>query len=286
MSGPLVCGVDFSDHSKRALAWARLLADRLARPLVVVHAVEPLLADAARVTYGREALDEAIAPELRAFVGEGPELQVGVGDPARVLHGAALAKGAAMIVVGTQGLGRASRMWFGSTTMQLLRESTIPILGVPPRAPDAPVLSRLVVGTDFSPAADAALAVARDVAHGVLPITCLHVVPTPPAHMRWNDVVAAATDAAVRAARQRLGVAPTGAPADPAFACDVRTGDAAEVLIEAAAGQGALIVVGLGSDEPARRPGTTAYRVISGSDAPVLAVPAVPPATTPAGAPA
>jgi len=67
MTGPVVCGIDFSDHSRRALAWARLLADRLGQPLVVVHAVEPVLAEAARLTYGPDALKASIEPELRTF---------------------------------------------------------------------------------------------------------------------------------------------------------------------------------------------------------------------------
>ena len=47
-AGPLVCGVDFSPESRRALLYSSALAARLGCRLHVVSAVEPLLAEAAR----------------------------------------------------------------------------------------------------------------------------------------------------------------------------------------------------------------------------------------------
>lgn len=271
MPRPIVCGIDFSEHSRRALAWARFLADRSGAPLVIVHAVEPVLAEAAKVTYGPDALRASIDPDLRTFAGpmapEGTRWHVGVGQPWQVLHGAALAHDAALMVVGTQGLGRAARVWFGSTTMRLLREAAVPVLCIPPKAPDMPRLTALVVGTDFSEASTAAVSTA--VALGAawsLPVTCVHVVPAVAAHARWNDVVRDAEAEAVRAARARM--------ADSAdVTTDVRTGDAAEVMIQAGAGGDVLLVVGLGGADTGQRPGTTAYRLASGAEAPVLGVP-------------
>ncbi len=272
MAGPIICGVDFSEHSRRALAWARLFARALQQPLVVVHVVETVLAEAARITYGTDALEDSITPELRAFVDPDDQttLEVAAGSPAGAVHGAALAHRASMIVVGTQGLGRAGRLWFGSTTLGLLRESTIPVLGVPPRATDDVTVSRIIVGTDFSEPSARAVASARDLSTVLgVPVTCLHVVKTPAAHLRWNDAVANITDAAVQTARRRI----TEAIGAPDITAEVRTGDPAEVLIGEAESRDALIVVGLGGANPHQRPGTTAYRVLSGADAPVLAVP-------------
>lgn len=275
MTGPLVCGVDFSDDSRRALTWARWLAAALHQPLIIVHAVEPMLAEAAKVTYGPDALTASITPELRTFVAprDGESVQVGVGEPAGVLTGTALAHGASLLVVGTQGLGRAARMWFGSTTMRLLRETTVPVLGVPPRATDTPAVDDVIVGTDFSTASTEAVRAAVDLAAAcAATVTCLHVVPTVSAHARWNDIVAGAAAAAVQSARRRLADAVVDLPAG-SLTTDVRTGDAAETLITAADGRDAIIVLGLGSADPGLRPGTTAYRVLSGADAPVLGVP-------------
>ncbi|MBM3751360.1 MAG: universal stress protein [Acidimicrobiia bacterium] len=274
MIGPVVCGIDFSAQSRRALAWARLLADRLEQPLVVVHAVEPVLADAARLTYGPDALQASIDPELKTFAGSAAAFHIGVGDPASVINGAALARNASMVVVGTQGHGRAARVWFGSTTMRLLRETTIPVLCVPPTTTDVPEVAALVVGTDFSDASSGALetAVALGSRCGV-PVTCLHVVPTVSAYSRWNDLVKGAEDAAVRSARRRMADATAALTAVDAVTTDVRTGDAAEVLLDAARQRGTLIVVGLGGANTDQRPGTTAYRLASGAETPVLGVP-------------
>jgi len=279
MTGPVVCGIDFSDHSRRALEWARLLSERLVRPLLIVHAVEPVLAEAAKITYGPDALRQSIEPELRTFVspvvGADVPLHIGVGDPASVLGGAAMAHNASLLVVGTQGLGRAARVWFGSTTLRLLRDTTIPILGVPPGASGTPTLASLVVGTDFSEASTAALqsAIALGARCGV-PVTCIHTVPTVAAHARWNTEIKRAEDAAVRAARAQIETTMAGLAPGTSVTADVRTGDAADVLVDASATPGTVIVVGLGGAQTTQRPGTTAYRVLSTAASPVLGVPA------------
>src|SRR5690349_13249811 len=140
MTGPVVCGVDFSEDSRRALRWADFMARRLAQPLIVIHAVEPLLASAARMQYGEDAVESTLLPELKQFVSDTigeqshARLQFGVGEPAGVVRGTALSASASVIVLGTQGLGQAGRLWFGSTTTRVLRETTKPVLAVPPRA--------------------------------------------------------------------------------------------------------------------------------------------------------
>lgn len=277
MTGPVVCGIDFSDHSRRALAWARFWASSLRQPLIVVHAVEPVLAEAAKVTYGPTALQDAIEPELRTFLGRDnahASVHIGVGEPASVLSGAALANRASVLVVGTQGLGRAARMWFGSTTMHLLQETTVPLLAVPPRASDTPALSGLVVGTDFSQASQTAIATALEIGAGFdVPVTCLHVVRTVPAHTRWNELVQRGVDQAVQDGRRQLADMVAALPEGAPVQTDVRTGDAADALIQAVEGSDQMIVVGLGGAHAGQRPGTTAYRVLSGADAPVLGVP-------------
>jgi nucleotide-binding universal stress UspA family protein len=255
--------------------WARFLAARLNAPLLVVHAVEPVLAEASKVTYGPGALEATLEAELREFIGpDASTLHIGVGEPASVLKGAAMAHEAALLVVGTQGLGRAARVWFGSTTLRLLRETTTPILAIPPKSADAPAVSGLLVGTDFSEASDAAIRAAVDLgAQLQVPVTCLHAVRTVAAHTRWNEVLHETVDRAIHAARQRLANTAAALVEAGTLSTDVRTGDAADTLIDAAEGTDVVLVVGLGGEHTGQRPGTTAYRVLSGADAPVLAVP-------------
>lgn len=279
MTGPVVCGVDFSDDSRRALRWAAFMARHLAQPLVVVHAVEPLLAAAAEVRYGADALPATVQPELDVFIagaidpGLAVRTTLTAGEPAGTINGTALAEGASVIVVGTQGLGQAGRLWFGSTTMRLLRDSTIPILAIPPGAAtrsEAPLrISSIVVGTDFGAASRAAIDAGAELGQlfGV-PVTGLHAVPAIAAPARWNEFVAGAVDSAVDDARARMA-----ATVPALWTSEVRSGDPARVLVDAASGNDALIVVGLGGLAAGQRPGTTAYRVLCDADAPVLAVP-------------
>jgi nucleotide-binding universal stress UspA family protein len=279
MTGPIVCGVDFSDDSRRALRWADLMARRLAQPLIVVHAVEPLLASAAQMQYGDDAVEATLLPELKQFVSQtigdrsNARLQFGVGDPAEVIRGTALSADASVIVLGTQGLGQAGRLWFGSTTTRVLRETSKPILAVPPRAAarsDAdPRFDEIIVGTDFGGAAKAAIAAAGELGKlfGV-PVTVLHAVPEVAAPERWGHIVEKAVEDGLRDARAQMA-----STVPDQWTSDVRTGSAAGVLVEAATGRHALIVVGLSGSESNNRPGTTAYRVLLDADAPVLAVP-------------
>ena len=280
MTGPVLCGVDFSDDARRALRWANLFAQRLKQPLVVVHAVEPLLANAAQLQYGADALEATLQPELDAFVsgalGKSAHVraQIGTGDPSGVLQGAATAAGASLIVIGTHGLGQAGEFWFGSTATRVLRHAARPVLVVPrgaaSRSDAEPGVSEIIVGTDFGDAAASAIDTADELGRLFdVPVTGLHAVPQLTAPSGWSALVAGVVEDALRDARARLEA---GVPAG--WTNDVRSGDPARMLVDAAAGRDALIVIGLGGAAPGQRPGTTAHRVLRDADAPVLSVPA------------
>ena len=197
-----------------------------------------------------------------------------IGALLAVLTGTALAANAGLIVLGTQGLGQAGRLWFGSTTTRVLREATRPIMAVPPgaaaRSDTDPQINEIIVGTDFGESARAAFATADALGKlFAVPVLALHAVPEVAAPERWSHIVSQAVEDGLRDARAQMGAT---VPAH--WTSDVRTGSAASVLVEAAAGRHALIIVGLGGTTPTHRPGTTAYRVLCDADAPVLAVPA------------
>ena len=139
----IICGVDFSDESARALTWAQLLVTRLGARLVVVTVVDPLLAGAARtqtdsgwfLNDGRRDLEAFVTRAIGQPAATAAELLVVVGAPVLALLHAAEQHGA-IIVIGTRGLGRAERMIFGSTTLRLMRTTTWPVLAVPHAAAD------------------------------------------------------------------------------------------------------------------------------------------------------
>ena len=178
--GPVLCGVDFSSDSHHAWTVARTLAHQLDRPLLVVTAVDPLLAEAGRAKYGDKFADENAASDLMKFLWEGDvaRLKAGhhdleipgeksgagglgvvsqdfttlveVGAPADALLRAARDQHASIIVVGTRGLGRAKRLFFGSTALKILRHTDRAVLAVPHAATGQPILllqNELIVNT-------------------------------------------------------------------------------------------------------------------------------------------
>ena len=64
----ILCPVDFSDHSRQALAYAALLASRSKGRLVVIFVEDPMLAAAAAVAYDEKTLIDKARKELRRLV--------------------------------------------------------------------------------------------------------------------------------------------------------------------------------------------------------------------------
>ena len=166
-SAPIICGVDFSDASARA-AWAHVLAGRLHRRLVLLAGIDPLMANAARAQSGPARFLEDARRDLERFVApivgrpsDQVALEIAVGEPAALLLDAS-SRLDAIAVVGTHGLGRAERLFFGSTTLRLMRAATRPV-AVPAPDENAARPSRrrdlaALCGVDFS---DGSVAAAR-----------------------------------------------------------------------------------------------------------------------------
>lgn len=134
----ILCGVDFSPASMRALAFAASLAKEADARLIVAHAVEhiapwPLPAGAPDVEWlennacdaARTALTEAIPGDVREFA-QVDEVVIS-GKPYKVLLEIAESRRADLIVVGAHG-GGSGLLHFGSTTNQLVRAAACPVL--------------------------------------------------------------------------------------------------------------------------------------------------------------
>ena len=290
--GPVVCGIDFSDQSRRALTLAAALASRLGLPLRVATVVDPLLAEAAEMEYGPGRLVADTQRDLDVFVqtvvasgstfATSLSTRTEVGEPSEVLLQIAAHEHASVVVVGTEGVGWMKRMWFGSTTMRLLRAAAVPVLAVParetpvrdPAAPPDLGFDRVLCGVDFSAASEAAARMAAAISSRLgVPMILLHIETPTPVKETWKDIAASVLEGQVEKARRHLDVLVSELAVRPSAAA-VRTGEPAEVLVEQAkTGGRALIVLGLGSASHAR-PGATAALVLSHSTSPVLAVPA------------
>jgi nucleotide-binding universal stress UspA family protein len=291
-SGPVVCGVDFSAGSRRALVRAHALARRLGLRLDVVSAIDPLLAEAANVGMGpvpfpdrvRRDLDDFIRSAVGRTRAGAPAISTHtpVGAPAKELLAAAAAAKASLVVIGTEGLGRARRLLLGSTTLRVMRASERPVLAVPPpkgrvmKAKGAGTrveVKRILCGVDFGDAsraaAEAAVALGRSLS---VPVVLVHAVARLAMPSMW-DIMVTPTD------KERAGQAKTGLQAlaaglgKPAPGIRVAIGEPDEVFgREVRSSASALIVLGLG-DAGGHRPGSTALRIMTETHAPVLVVP-------------
>jgi len=187
----IVCPVDFSPISKRALDHAAVIARWYEAELVVLHVVPfmPTLFGfpAAVNTAAVAAADaDAVIPELTRFVEQAEaavsatETIVRSGSPAAEILRYAAESEADLLVLGTHGRTGFERFMVGSVTEKVLRKAPCPVLSVPPHCegqPERPVFGRILCGADFSEASDHAsgyaLSLAQE-ANGQL--TLLHVV--------------------------------------------------------------------------------------------------------------
>jgi nucleotide-binding universal stress UspA family protein len=134
----ILCGVDFSPASQKALAYAASLASESGAHLTVMHVVEPRpLYEPVAVGGGSYADVEAAATEaatarLRDVAPRVPRVTpvVATGKPYRVLLDRARADRSDLIVIGVHS-GVADRVgFFGSTTNHIVRESACPVLSL------------------------------------------------------------------------------------------------------------------------------------------------------------
>ena len=290
----ILCPVDFSEPSRRALKVAGTFASRYKSRLTVLTVVDSLLAEAARLRLGLDLAKGEIQPELAEFVratwsgrASPPEtvLAVRVGDAAQSIVDTAATEAIDLIVMGTQGLGGLRKWILGSTTEQVLRQTRTPVLTVPTAESDplrdserplgtGPVLA----ATDFSEPATFALNYAAQIAADVhVPLLLAHVVEPLTVPPRWATYVEDSNEARVRDARERIEKIARTLPDDAGVAgAIVVRGNPEEGIAQIAEERGAdLIVIGLSRDETpfGRRPGSIAYSVLCSARVPVLVVP-------------
>lgn len=290
----ILCPVDFSRHSRAALRYARAIARRSGGRLIVLFVNDPLLVAAAAAAHDARALAQTSRKELRRFVAAslGPSekksaatLVASIGKPAREINRFAKRSRCDLIVMGSQGLSGASKLFFGSTTEAVLQRTEVPVLAVPPLArggrPRAALLGswpgrRVVAPVDLGEHAEAdasrAAAAARLLGTELLLLHVVSAVRPPP----WYrpDIVAHQRIGVAKALR-RLEALQAGI-ADVAKACQVVVGNPAdEVSALAAERRAGLVILTLRPRAGifGSRTGSIAYHVLCHATAPVLALP-------------
>lgn len=200
----ILCPIDFSQDSRHALEHAAAFARWYRARVTVLHvqsAPQPILPAAGATGGGIETFPPAESSELleaeaRRFAEDAlpadnpPEVLVKAGRPAREIVAHAEAMQADLIIMGTHGRGGFERLFLGSVTEKVLRSSRVPVLTVPPRAPQADIApalySTILCPLDFSDASLRALELALSLAQEAdARLILLHVVEgfVEPAHL-------------------------------------------------------------------------------------------------------
>jgi len=184
----ILCPIDFSGFSDRALAYAMRIAVWADAKLHVLHVVPPLatgtLAAASRELAGRH-LQSAVERCRLPGVTVDTELVESTETAARILD-AAEACDADLIVTGSHGRRGAERVFLGSVVEALLHKCTRPMLVIPShldpaQAEPRAAFSRIVCAVDFSLTSLNALAHALAIAaESQAKLTLLHVIEMPP----------------------------------------------------------------------------------------------------------
>ncbi len=285
----ILCPVDFSDHSERALRHAVALAGAFHARLTVVTVNDRLLVDAtAAAGYGetlRDQVEAALLGALTRVPGHTtrllPAIDIATGVASDEILLAADRAGADLIVMGTQGLGGTGKLMFGSTTERVMHSTRVPVLAVPDYAPERVTVvdgtTRFTVGTVVA-------AVGLDALDGVVAATAAdwagamgaglvltHVCHEAPAPSWWPFSGSPVPAESIDGARAQLTALARSLPGTARAETDVRSGAAlagtAAVVHERAAG---LLVVSRGGGE--HRAGTVAYRIMREADIPTLVV--------------
>ena len=192
----ILCPVDFSDHSTRALDHALAIAAWYDATVTVLH-VSPVMPVAAYVSgsglpaYVTMTADarHALVASMRQLVAREAsastpvEVEVAEGGIAETILARADALPADLVVLGTHGRSGFNRWLLGSVTEKVLRTALCPVLTVPRAVGDTvPVaFRRIVCAIDFSDCSMAALSYAMSFAEEArAQLTVVHVIELPP----------------------------------------------------------------------------------------------------------
>jgi nucleotide-binding universal stress UspA family protein len=303
----ILCPIDFSGYSRRALDHAVAIARRYESTVTVLHVYplppiaafgleSPAPGGAVLTPENRERLTKAIATFVEAS--EEPDIPIEVaisqtaGSTANEILNQASAMRADLLVMGTHGRSGFDRLVLGSVTEKVLRKAQCPVLIVPAHAPEAVpvapvVFKRILCPVDFSDLSIHALNYAMSLAQEAdARLTVLHVMmydleieapemyETVMADRRLT--VADYRDRCEKYSRERLQ---TAVPETVRAYCTVETLLATgkpyrEILRVAAEQQADLIVMGVQGRGAADLMvfGSTTQHVVRQADCPVLAL--------------
>ena len=296
----ILCAIDFSEHSRRALDHAVAIARWYEASVTVVYVFSP--APVAAVGPGMTAFQpivltdldyERLRNDVQSFAaaegapGVAIDTVLREGFPATEIVAAARDLQADLIVLGTHGRSGVERLFLGSVAERVLRRAPCPVLTVPAHQPDAvpgsvPLFKRIVCPIDFSEpsmlALEHALSMARE---SDATLTILHVASfsLEPPLFEFEDTGMTVIEFRRRTAAELEARLKATVPADAGSYCHVDTVMAAgnagkEIVRVAAEGHADLIVIGVHGRGAVDLTvfGSTTHHVVRAASCPVLTI--------------
>jgi nucleotide-binding universal stress UspA family protein len=290
---PILCPVDFSEASRGALRFAATIAEHFYTGLTVVTVEDLLLSEAAATAYGKGWYERQTEQDLERFVKDTfrrrlpivaeLHLEVAIGNPATEILRVVDERQPDLIVMSTHGRTGVSKLFLGSTTERLLRETRVPVLVTPVGDPGPMELEDLRAGfggvlvpVDLTPFSRHQARVARGLAQALrTPLTIVHVLEGISAPLEQQALVRFAHDERRRRALADIEDLVASLDGDAKPEVVVLEGDAAVTIAKFAALRGiGAIVMGLHATKGfGPRMGSVTYRVLCQTEVPVLALP-------------
>lgn len=269
------------------------MARRFGSSLTVMFVQDPLLMAAGTASYGGRRFVERTRTELARFVnsaipakpetGHAIALVVSAGSPAGEILRHAKRTRPDLLVMGSHGLSGIRKVFFGSTTEQVLRSATVPVLAIPPSlgwrrfAAFAPNVTRVIAPIDLAGEwqSDAirAATIAGELDAALLLVHVLAAVQAPP----WLRSAGRSSE------RRRIERAQTALDRvrmklfseRDRIATLVLVGDPAHEIARLTKEAGSLVVMSLRGTAGVWgiRRGAIAYHVLTHASTPVLALP-------------
>jgi len=288
----LLCPIDFSEFSRQALAHAAAIASHFGARLIALSVDDPLLTEAAAAAGFVPSPAEETRRELKRFCGDtlasfaGPgtiEYHVTVGKPATEILRTARDQHVDLIVMSSHGRSGMRKLFFGSTTERVLRETSVPVLVTRDwRRPFTSLselarhITRVIVPVDLTQESAHQLVVAHGIAEAVSGrLIAVHVLEPLFVPQRVRLALPGAEHMRRSQAEEKLASVVAAIDGPQRTESMVVLGEPSEEIVKLAEARNAgLIVMGLHSSGPlGPRMGSVTYRVLCQTDALVLALP-------------
>jgi universal stress protein A len=287
---PVLCPIDFSESSRGALRYANTIAEHFGARLRLLVVNDPLLAEASHLAAGPSRLVDDTLREIERFHKQAlgtraraqVDFEVASGKPAPEILRVSRECGCGLIVMASHGASGFRKLFFGSTTERVLRETAVPTLvtaGTDTGPTDFEDLRKLVrrvlVPVDLTAATSQQMAVAERISQALaVPLILAHVIEPVRPLPSQPGLPTIETERRYRVEAELEQLTSKAAEGTAPEAIMVY-GEPAEEIAKVAGDRGAgLIVMGLHSSPLlGPRMGSVTYRVLCLAHRLVLALP-------------